>query len=209
MEDSSHRRPHAIMIPVPLQGHINPTVHLAMKLASKGFTITFVNTQFIHHHITKSKPNTTSQEVNVDDDIFAGARKSGLDIRYKTVSDGFPLAFDRFLNADTFLEGLTHVFQAHVDEVVGDIIREADNPPVSCLIVDTFHTWPSDIANKYNLLHVSFWTEPALVFSLYYHLDLLITNGHFASCGMYLWLGFIYLYICSIIFFLIFYHFFR
>lgn len=208
MEDSSHRRPHAIMIPTPLQGHVIPTVHLALNLASKGFTITFVNTQFIHHHITKSKPNnTTSHEVNVDDDIFAGARKSGLDIRYKTVSDGFPLAFDRFLNLDTYLDGTLHVFQAHVDELVGEIVREADNPSVSCLIADTFHPWPSAIANKYKLLHVSFWTEPALVFSLYYHLDLLITNGHFASHGLYLWLG--YIYVRLYIFFLIFYHFFR
>ncbi|KAF3441834.1 hypothetical protein FNV43_RR15749 [Rhamnella rubrinervis] len=182
MEEGSHRRPHAIMIPIPLQGHVIPTVHLAMKLASKGFTITFINTQFIHHNITKSKPNTTSQELNVDDeDIFAGARKSGLDIRYRTVGDGFPLAFDRLLNLDAYLEGTLHVFQAHVDELVGDIVREADNPPVSCLIADTFHTWPLAIANKYELLHVSFWTEPALVFSLYYHLDLLIRNGHFAS----------------------------
>lgn len=170
------------MIPTPLQGHVIPAVHLAMKLASKGFTITFVNTHFIHHQITKSKPSKNEQ---LDDDIFAGARRSGLDIRYKTISDGFPLSFDRTLNPDTFIEGAMHVFQAHVDELVGDVVREAE-PSVACLIADSFHVWPSAIANKYNLLYVTFWTEPALVFSIYYHLDLLVTNGHFASHGMYL-----------------------
>lgn len=97
---------HAIMIPYPLQGHVIPFVHLAMKLASKGFIITFINTQSIHHLITKSQPNNTT----ISEDIFAGARESGLDIRYATVSDGFPLGFDRSLNHDQFMEGILHVF---------------------------------------------------------------------------------------------------
>ncbi|KAB1223674.1 UDP-glycosyltransferase 86A1 [Morella rubra] len=36
------------------------------------------------------------------------------------------------------------------------------------------------MAKKYNLVCVSFWTEPALVLTLYYHLDLLVKNCHFA-----------------------------
>ncbi|BFG35394.1 hypothetical protein CerSpe_216680 [Prunus speciosa] len=71
MEDK-HSQPHAIMVPIPLQGHLIPHIHLATKLASHGFTITSVNTQHINHQITN--------------------------IRYKTVSDGFPLAFNRFQN---------------------------------------------------------------------------------------------------------------
>ena len=38
------QKPHAIFVPYPLQGHVIPSVHLAIKLASKGFTITFINT---------------------------------------------------------------------------------------------------------------------------------------------------------------------
>ncbi|XP_024935431.3 UDP-glycosyltransferase 86A1 [Ziziphus jujuba] len=175
--ENSHPKPHAIMIALHLQSHVIPTVNLAMKLASKGFTITFVNTQAIHHQIIKSRPKTSQDDD--DEDIFAAARKSGLDIRYKTVSDGFPVSYDRFVDHDQFLEGFLHVFPAHVDELVGNIV--AADPSVSCLIADTFHTWPSTIANKYKLVHISFWTEPALVFTLYYHLDLLVRNGHFAS----------------------------
>ncbi|KAK0585808.1 hypothetical protein LWI29_034250 [Acer saccharum] len=147
-----------------------------MKLASKGFTITFVNTHSIHHQITKA----TSNQTDHDNDIFSDARKSGLDIRYKTVNDGFPLGFDRSLNHDQFMEGIFHVFSAHVDQLVGDIVRNSD-PQVSCLIADTFYVWSSMISKKYNLINISFWTEPALVLNLYYHLDLLRAHGHFAS----------------------------
>lgn len=171
----TYRKPHAIMIPYPYQGHINPFVHLAIKLASKGFIITFVNTQSVHHQISRAQTGTKR------DDIFAKARQSGLDIRYATVSDGFPLSFDRSLNEDQFVEGLIHVFSAHIDELVGNLVNSEAEPPATCLISDTFFVWGSGIARKHNLVHVSFWTEPALVLTLYYHLDLLRQNGHFAS----------------------------
>ncbi|KAG8376585.1 hypothetical protein BUALT_Bualt09G0078900 [Buddleja alternifolia] len=152
MTGGHRRRPHAIMIPYPYQGHINPFVNLAVKLASQGFTITFVNTQSVHHRISRAQtwPNGA--------DIFAGARDSGLDIRYATVSDGFPVGFDRSVNHDQFVEGLIHVFSAHVDELVAGLV-ECDTP-ATCLIADTFYVWTSAIARKYGLVSVSFWTEP-------------------------------------------------
>ncbi|KAL5546139.1 hypothetical protein UlMin_005826 [Ulmus minor] len=176
--NNNEPKPHAILIPYPLQGHVIPAVHLATKLASNGFTITFINTVSIHHQIINSQPQNTS---NNDGDIFAGVRKSGLDIRYMTINDGFPLGFDRSLNHDQFWEGFRHVFSAHVDDLVGKVV--GSDPTLSCLISDTFFVWPSMIAKKYNLVNISFWTEPALVFNLYYHMDLLRQNGHFASLG--------------------------
>ncbi|KAI3417238.1 Glycosyltransferase [Psidium guajava] len=174
--ENNHQKPHALMMPYPLQGHVIPFVHLAMKLASKGFAITFVNTQYVHHHIAKSHHRDHNPEA---EDIFVGAQESGLDIRYATVSDGFPLGFDRSLHHDQFMEGILHVMSAHVDELVGRLA--ASEPPVNCLIVDTFYVWSSMICEKYNLVNISFWTEPALVLSLYYHLDLLRINGHFGA----------------------------
>ncbi|KAL6998208.1 hypothetical protein U1Q18_008334 [Sarracenia purpurea var. burkii] len=169
---------HAIMVAYPLQGHVIPFVHLALKLATNGFTVTFVNTESIHHQISRAGPETA-----VDGgcgDMFAETRKSGLDIRYATVSDGLPVGFDRSLNHDQFMECVLHALSAHVDELVGKIVVRSE-PPVTCLIADTFFVWPSMIAAKYNLVNISFWTEPALVFTLYYHLDLLRKNGHFGS----------------------------
>lgn len=171
-----HDQPHALIIPYPLQGHVIPAVDLAIKLASRGFTITFVNTHSIHHQITKSQPDHIS-----DDDIFSKARKPGLDIRYHTVSDGLPLEFDRSLNHDQFMASILHVFSAHIEELVRKVVLSG--PRLHCLIADTFYVWPSTIANKFGLVNVSFWTEPALVFSLYYHLELLRANGHFGFHG--------------------------
>ncbi|XP_062117290.1 UDP-glycosyltransferase 86A1-like [Humulus lupulus] len=175
---------HAVVFPIPLQGHVIPAVNLAIRLATKGFTITFVNTQLIHHQITKSLPNPNTTQNDIDDevvDIFSGAREAGLDIRYRTVSDGFPLSFNRMLNHDQYLrEGHMGVLPIHMDELVRELVESAD-PTVSVLIADTFFGWQSNIAKKYDLVSVSFWTEPAIVFSLYYHLDLLKVNGHYGA----------------------------
>nr|AYR16631.1 UDP-glucosyltransferase UGT86A16 [Polygala tenuifolia] len=169
----SSQKPHAIFIAYPLQGHVIPSVHLAIKLASLGFTITFINTDSIHYQTLKAHGKDATSE-----DIFTSARNSGLDIRYMTVSDGLPVEFDRSLNHDQFMLSLLHVFSAHVEQVVGKIVKQS-NETVTCLIADTFFVWPSKIAKKFGLFHVSFWTEPALIFTLYFHMDLLRKNGHF------------------------------
>ncbi|CAL1404193.1 unnamed protein product [Linum trigynum] len=168
-----HRKPHAIFIPYPLQGHVIPSVHLAVKLASHGFTVTFVNTHYIHHKISTATGSG---------DVFSKLRESSpggesLDIRYATVSDGLPLGFDRSLNHDQFMASLLHVFSAHVEELVAGIVASGEE--VSCLITDTFFVWPAKVAKKFGLVCVSFWTEPALVYTLYHHVHLLRQNGHF------------------------------
>ncbi|KAL2487371.1 UDP-glycosyltransferase 86A1 [Abeliophyllum distichum] len=173
------QKPHALLFPYPLQGHVIPFVHLATKLALNGFTITFVNTESIHQQISKAAGLDLGATGDGDADIFSEARKSGLDIRYATITDGFPLGFDRSLHHDQFFEGILHVFPAYVDDFVGNLVRS--DPTINCFIADTFFVWTSMIANKYNLVNISFFTEPALVLTLYYHIDLLRQNGHFAT----------------------------
>jgi hypothetical protein len=80
------------------------------------------------------------------------------------------------------MAALLHVFSAHVEEAVGKIVS-SEQPRACCLIADTFFVWPSTIAKKFGLCYVSFWTEPTLVFTLYYHLHLLRINGHYGCHG--------------------------
>ncbi|GER45468.1 UDP-Glycosyltransferase superfamily protein [Striga asiatica] len=134
---------HAIMISIPYQGHINPFINLALKLASKGFT-------------------------------------SGPDIRYTTITDGLPLEFDRELRFDEYWEIILRDFSNHVDEFVGKMIQ-CDPSSTYFLVADTLYPWPSIIADKYSIVSVSFWTQPAMVFTTGYHWDLLTERGHFPS----------------------------
>ncbi|KAH6802661.1 hypothetical protein C2S51_034107 [Perilla frutescens var. frutescens] len=159
------------MISMPYQGHITPFVRLALNLASKGIVVTFVHLESIHHKLSKAHNHHHL-------DLFSDARQSGLDIRYATITDGFPLDYDRDLHPEKYWTSLFQVFPPYVDEFVGNIIR---SDPLSqyFLVTDTVYGWPAAVATKYNLLNVAFWTSPALVFSLLYHLDLLKERDHF------------------------------
>ncbi|XP_062115127.1 UDP-glycosyltransferase 86A1-like [Humulus lupulus] len=64
-----------------------------------------------------------------------------------------------------------------MEEFIQYLVESAD-PPVSVLIADTFFGWHSTIAKRYDLVSMSFCTVSALVFSLYYHLDLLKMNDN-------------------------------
>ncbi|KAL8526098.1 hypothetical protein ACS0TY_015355 [Phlomoides rotata] len=169
MEDGGERKGHAIMISVPYQGHINPFVSLALKLASKGFSVTFVHLEFVHHKLSEA-----NSEV---DDIFSEARQSGLDIRYTTIGDGFPLEFDREAHFEEYWANIVRDFGGRVDEFLAKLIG-SDPDGVRFLVADSIFNWPVGVAEKHKLVNVSFWTQPALVFSIAYHWGLLQDKGH-------------------------------
>ncbi|KAL6842356.1 hypothetical protein ACP4OV_027783 [Aristida adscensionis] len=170
-------KPHAVLVTYPLQGHVIPAVHLALRLASRGLAVTFVSTEAVH--------DQTARALGVDPDgydVFAAARASAsaagaeLDVAYELVSDGLPVGFDRSLHHDDFMGALLHALPARVEQLLRRVVVE---PAATCLVADTFFVWPATLARKLSVPYVSFWTEPALIFNLYYHMDLLAQNGHF------------------------------
>ncbi|GLT63347.1 hypothetical protein SLA2020_359200 [Shorea laevis] len=47
--------PHVVCVPFPTQGHINPMLKLAKLLHHKGFHVTFVNTDYNHRRLLRSR----------------------------------------------------------------------------------------------------------------------------------------------------------
>ncbi|GFP85231.1 UDP-glycosyltransferase 86a1 [Phtheirospermum japonicum] len=156
------------MVEFLFQGHINPFINLAIGLASKGCTVTYVQTEFNQHLISKARaadPQTPEPD-------------SGLDIRFTTISDGFPLDFDRELNFVEFYESILRDFPAIVDDFVGKILEPSSR---SFVVADSNYLWLPAVAAKYDLPAVSFWPSPALRLSVGYHLELLKEKGLFCS----------------------------
>ncbi|KAL6640992.1 hypothetical protein ACP70R_019173 [Stipagrostis hirtigluma subsp. patula] len=171
-------KPHAVVVAYPLQGHVIPVVHLALRLAARGFAVTFVSTEAVH--------DQTARALGVDPagyDVFAAARASAaaaageeLDVAYELVSDGLPVGFDRSLHHDDFMGALLDALPARVEELLRRVVVD---PAATFLVADTFFVWPATVARRLGVAYVSFWTEPALIFNLYYHIHLLTKNGHF------------------------------
>jgi len=158
---------HVVAIPFPLQGHITPMFHFAKKLAAKGVIVTFVITEACNVNITKAYNGESP---------FSHARSLGLDIRSVQIGDGFPLEFDRSLNAEEFREAFHTTIIPQLEELIAHL--KANGPSVSCIIADTFFSSLNRIANKFGISYASFWTQSTILFSIYYHWDLLVKNGH-------------------------------
>ncbi|KAI3915624.1 hypothetical protein MKX01_015449 [Papaver californicum] len=67
---------HAVCIPYPAQGHISPMLKLAKLLHNKGIHITFVNTEFHHKRLIKSRGIESVQGLP--------------DFQFHTIPDGLP-----------------------------------------------------------------------------------------------------------------------
>ncbi|KAK3155197.1 hypothetical protein QOZ80_2BG0200070 [Eleusine coracana subsp. coracana] len=70
--NSTSSRPHAVLVTYPAQGHVTPLLQLAKVLHSRGFFITYVNSDYNHCRLLRS-------------------RGAGLDdFRFKTIPGGLP-----------------------------------------------------------------------------------------------------------------------
>ncbi|KAG6427440.1 hypothetical protein SASPL_111685 [Salvia splendens] len=87
------------------------------------------------------------------------------------------------VNFEQHWEAIFLNFPTRVDELIGDIVSSDDEAFAHFLVVDTFYPWPASVARKYNILNVSFWTQPTLMFATYYRYDLLIEKGYLLIKG--------------------------
>ncbi|KAH9318020.1 hypothetical protein KI387_019789 [Taxus chinensis] len=115
---------HILLIPFPVQGHVNPMMHLAWKLVSDGFLITFLNTDFNHHRIIQA--NTKNSIHNNCDRI-----------RLISIPDGLPPE-DKRNNLPKLFQALQNSMAPPViHKLIQDINdREEDHNKITAMIAD-------------------------------------------------------------------------
>lgn len=146
--EHSFPRAHAVVVPWPGQGHINPLMHLSRKLATDhGFAITFVNNEFTHDRVMRS---ILRQQEEMQE-----AEPAKLDIKFVSIPDGVSHEHTRTSNVPELSRGVLRSSAAF------EQLLERLQPPVTCIISDTFVLHTQDAANKFGIPRVSFWTQSA------------------------------------------------
>ncbi|KAJ4841589.1 hypothetical protein Tsubulata_045161 [Turnera subulata] len=120
-------KPHLVLVPAPLQGHIKTVLKLAKLLHHKGFHITFVNTEFNHKRFLNSRgPNSLD----------------GLPtFHFETITDGLPPSND---DATQDIPSLCNSTKDYMIKPFRELLAKLNNtasskvPPVSCIVSDTF-----------------------------------------------------------------------
>ncbi|XP_047342089.1 7-deoxyloganetin glucosyltransferase-like [Impatiens glandulifera] len=158
---------HAVCIPFPIQGHINPMLKLAKLLHARGFYITFVNSEFNHRRLLKSRgPHSLD----------------GLEtFRFETIPDGLP---ESDVNATQDITSLckstTHTCLAPFKHLLSKI-RDAGAPPTTCIISDGTMSFTLDAAEDLGIPQVLFWTTSASGFMTFVQYTNLKDKGYTPS----------------------------
>ncbi|KAL7262592.1 hypothetical protein ACSBR1_000871 [Camellia fascicularis] len=156
--------PHAVCIPYPAQGHINPMLKLAKLLHHKGFHITFINTEFNHRRLLKSQGHHS----------ISGTPS----FRFETIPDGLPPSeLDATQDIPALCHSILHNFLNPFRVLLAKL-----NPPVTCVVSDVGMAFTVKVAEELGIPDVFFNTASASGFMGY--MQYLKSN---ASIGSILW----------------------
>ena len=124
-------KPHAVCVPFPAQGHVSPMMRLAKLLHSRGFHITFVNTEFNHRRLIRSKGL----------DYVKGLP----DFQFETIPNGLPPS-DRDATQDipALCDSTKKNCLVLFKELVLKLNSSSEVPLVTCIVSDgvmNIHSW--------------------------------------------------------------------
>ncbi|KAI5063115.1 hypothetical protein GOP47_0021662 [Adiantum capillus-veneris] len=168
---------HALLVPFPLEGHINGLLRLAHALAAhQGLFITFAYPARLYslaHSRNKIPLADSSSRCN--------------NLRIKVIPDGLPTEAEVVPSVNELMAAV-FVFQSGIETLLDrqhssqqqldhDVVG-MQPPPIACIISDTFVPWTQDLANKAKLPRVEFWTSTAAVYAMGTFLPELISKGH-------------------------------
>lgn len=134
------------MLTYPAQGHINPLLQFAKRLASKGLKATLATTPYT---INSIQANTVGIE---------------------PISDGYDEGgFEQAPSLEAYLDSLKAAGSKTLSELVKKFSDTAS--PVNCIVYDSLLPWANDVARQFNIYAAAFFTNSASVCSMYWHID--------------------------------------
>jgi UDP:flavonoid glycosyltransferase YjiC (YdhE family) len=173
MNNFAERKPHAVLTPYPLQGHINPMLQLAKLLHLRGFYITFVNTEYNHKRLLKS----------MGPKAFDGFADFDFEIVPEMNGDG-----DVNQDLQSLRESIRKNFINPFRELVArldDSAKASLIPPVTCLVSDSFMSVTIQVAEEHALPVVLLVPSSACSFLSALHFPTLIEKGIIPLKGNY------------------------
>ena len=139
------QRGHVVVLTYPAQGHINPLLQFAKRLASKGLKATLATT----HYTVNS--------------IHAKG------VAVEPISDGYDEGgFKRAPNVETYLESFKTVGSRTLTELI--LKFKYSNSPVNCLVYDSLLPWALEVGKQLGIYVAVFLTNSASVCSIFWQI---------------------------------------
>ncbi|CAH2033612.1 unnamed protein product [Thlaspi arvense] len=161
---SSGQKPHAVFMPFPGQGHINPMLKVAKLLHAKGFHITFVNNIYNQNRLLRSRGQNSLDGLP--------------SFQFEAIPDGLlETDGDSMQDVPTLCAATMKNCLAPFKELLSRINARDDVPPVSCIVSDGMTTFTLDASEELGVPNVVFWTTSACGFLGYVYFYSFIEKG--------------------------------
>lgn len=159
-------KPHAVCVPFPAQGHVTPMLKLAKVLHRWGFHVTFVNSEFNHRRLLRSRG--------------AGALNGLPSFRFATIPDGLPASdADATQDVPSLCRSTMETCLPHFRSLLAGLNASPGEPPVTCVVADDIMSFTLDAAREIGVQCALFWTASACGYMGYRHYRTLIDKGIF------------------------------
>ncbi|KAL2489888.1 UDP-glycosyltransferase 74E2 [Forsythia ovata] len=140
-------KPHCLILPFPLQGHINPMLQFSKRLAHKGIRTTMVTTKYLFKTIQESLGS----------------------IPVETISDGYDNGgLAEAGSAVAYVEKFLKIGPKTLTDLI-ERLKNSSDSAVDCIIYDPFIPWGLDVAKKFGLVGAMFFTQSCAVDQIYYY----------------------------------------
>jgi hypothetical protein len=158
----SNGKPHAVCVPFPAQGHINPMLKLAKLLHHRGFFVTFVNSEFNHNRLIKSQNSLNALPT----------------FRFETIPDGLPPSdAEATQDVPSLCNSTKKTCLGPLKELVLKLNESNDVPRVTCIVSDCIMSFTLELARQLRIPNVLFWTASAAGFMGYLNYRPMIRKG--------------------------------
>ncbi|KAL2335447.1 hypothetical protein Fmac_016660 [Flemingia macrophylla] len=148
-----------LVLPFPVQGHVNPMAILSERLVEHGFKVIFVNTDFNHKRVVSSMVEQQHESL----------------IKLVSVPDGLAPDDDR-LDFGKTLDAILSSMPTSLEKLIEDIHLEGENK-ISFIVADFFMAWAMDVAAKFGIKGAIFCPCSAAVFASVYSIPKLLHDG--------------------------------
>eukprot|EP00250_Pteridium_aquilinum_P021465 c25133_g1_i1 orf=174-1835(-) len=174
---------HVVMVPYPLQGHINPMMQLAKVLiAEQGVRVTFINNKHNHDRIqqTRSQSSVVAPSCSPSSNIMQPHQDRTSKLQLLWVDNGLPPEYFDYSDLTPSLHEFhlaTHNMKGPFKLLLQSLIQKS--PPVSCVMFGSFCPWAHTVAAELGIPSIFFWTQSASVGSMCYHASQLADSTDF------------------------------
>ncbi|KAH7668897.1 UDP-glucuronosyl/UDP-glucosyltransferase protein [Dioscorea alata] len=157
------RRPHALLLPYPAQGHIIPLLELAQSMhINHGFTVTFINTHFNHARLFSTFPPSQSTATNPS-------------FNFVSIPDGMQPGDDHN-DIAKLCNALKTFMPLSLEQLITKMNNQEHDKP-TCFIADQGMGWALDVAKKTGLRSAVFAASSATTFTSVWNIPNLIEQG--------------------------------